>query len=113
MEVRAAGVHEIPLRGLDGEGHLDQVSVLPEHGRRGIGRAVSRLRARAYASPRPPAATTVTDIAERAGVGRVTVYRHLPDETALAGACSGRDLAPRGRGARRPLPGARGAAARR
>jgi GNAT superfamily N-acetyltransferase len=25
---------------VDGEGHLDQVSVLPEHGRRGIGRAL-------------------------------------------------------------------------
>jgi AcrR family transcriptional regulator len=36
-----------------------------------------------------PAATTVTDIAERAGVGRVTVYRHFPDELALARACSG------------------------
>jgi AcrR family transcriptional regulator len=36
-----------------------------------------------------PAATTVTDIAERAGVGRVTVYRHFPDEPTLARACSG------------------------
>jgi len=36
-----------------------------------------------------PAATTVTDIAERARVGRVTVYRHFPDEAALAWACSG------------------------
>ena len=36
-----------------------------------------------------PSATTVTDIAERAGVGRVTVYRHFPDEAALAWACSG------------------------
>jgi AcrR family transcriptional regulator len=37
-----------------------------------------------------PAATTVTEIAEHAGVGRVTVYRHFPDESALAHACSGR-----------------------
>lgn len=37
-----------------------------------------------------PAATTVTDIAQRARVGRVTVYRHFPDELALAHACSGR-----------------------
>ena len=37
-----------------------------------------------------PAATTVSDIAERAGVGRVTVYRHFPDELSLARACSGR-----------------------
>ena len=36
-----------------------------------------------------PAATTVSDIAERACVGRVTVYRHFPDELTLAGACSG------------------------
>ncbi len=35
-----------------------------------------------------PMATTVTDIAERAGVGRVTVYRHFPDEAALLRACS-------------------------
>jgi AcrR family transcriptional regulator len=36
-----------------------------------------------------PAATTVTDIAQRAHVGRVTVYRHFPDELTLARACSG------------------------
>jgi AcrR family transcriptional regulator len=36
-----------------------------------------------------PAATTISDIAERAGVGRVTVYRHFPDEEALLQACSG------------------------
>jgi AcrR family transcriptional regulator len=36
-----------------------------------------------------PAATTISDIAERAGVGRVTVYRHFPDESALLAACSG------------------------
>ena len=36
-----------------------------------------------------PAATTVSDVAERAGVGRVTVYRHFPDESSLAHACSG------------------------
>lgn len=36
-----------------------------------------------------PAKTTVTEIAERAGVGRLTVYRHFPDELALTWACSG------------------------
>jgi AcrR family transcriptional regulator len=36
-----------------------------------------------------PDATTITDVAERAGVGRVTVYRHFPDELALLRACSG------------------------
>lgn len=35
-----------------------------------------------------PAATTFTDIAERADVGRVTVYRHFADGDELAGACS-------------------------
>jgi AcrR family transcriptional regulator len=37
-----------------------------------------------------PRATTIADIARRAGVGRVTVYRHFPDELALGRACSGR-----------------------
>lgn len=35
------------------------------------------------------AATSVSDIAERANVGKVTVYRHFPDEAALVTACSG------------------------
>jgi AcrR family transcriptional regulator len=34
-------------------------------------------------------ATTMADVAERAKVGRVTVYRHFQDELALAQACSG------------------------
>jgi AcrR family transcriptional regulator len=36
-----------------------------------------------------PAATTVTEIAERAKVGRVTFYRHFADVDQLARACSG------------------------
>lgn len=36
-----------------------------------------------------PNATTFSQIAERAGVGRVTVYRHFPDEPTLSRACSG------------------------
>ncbi|MDH6455824.1 MULTISPECIES: TetR/AcrR family transcriptional regulator [unclassified Streptomyces] len=36
-----------------------------------------------------PASTSVSAIAERAGVTRLTVYRHFPDETALFEACSG------------------------
>jgi AcrR family transcriptional regulator len=35
-----------------------------------------------------PAKTTVSAIAERAGVQRATVYRHFPDTDALIGACS-------------------------
>ena len=52
-----------------------------------------------------PAATSIAAIAERAGVSRLTVYRHFPDETALFEACSGHWLAqqapprPRGWGA--------------
>lgn len=34
------------------------------------------------------AEATVTAIAERAGVGRLTVYRHFPDERALLEACT-------------------------
>ena len=39
-----------------------------------------------------PTATTISAIAESAGVGRVTVYRHFPDELTLARACSGQYL---------------------
>lgn len=35
-----------------------------------------------------PADTTITAIAEEAGVTRLTVYRHFPDEEALFGACT-------------------------
>lgn len=35
-----------------------------------------------------PARTTISAVAERAGVQRATVYRHFPDEAALIGACS-------------------------
>lgn len=34
-----------------------------------------------------PAATTISAIAERAGVQRLTVYRHFPDELSLYNAC--------------------------
>src|SRR3546814_654746 len=33
--------------------------------------------------------TTISAIAERAGVQRLTVYRHFPDDEALITACSG------------------------
>jgi AcrR family transcriptional regulator len=36
-----------------------------------------------------PARTTISAIAERAGVRRATVYRHFPDERALMLGCSG------------------------
>jgi AcrR family transcriptional regulator len=36
-----------------------------------------------------PARTTISSIADRAGVRRATVYRHFPDERALFRSCSG------------------------
>lgn len=36
-----------------------------------------------------PRATSISAVAERAGVQRLTVYRHFPDEAAMIGACSG------------------------
>ena len=44
------------------------------------------------------AATSFSDIANRAKVGKVTVYRHFPDDPALLSACSGLYFA------RNPLP---------
>jgi AcrR family transcriptional regulator len=35
-----------------------------------------------------PAATAISEIARRAGVQRVTVYKHFPDEPSLIAACS-------------------------
>src|SRR4051812_21825913 len=35
-----------------------------------------------------PARTSISAVAERAGVRRSTVYRHFPDEAALFDACS-------------------------
>ena len=35
-----------------------------------------------------PARTTMSAVAERAGVQRATLYRHFPDDVALFGACS-------------------------
>lgn len=35
-----------------------------------------------------PAATSIAAIAQQAGVTRLTVYRHFPDDTALFAACS-------------------------
>ena len=40
-----------------------------------------------------PARTTLSAVAERAGVQRHTLYRHFPDEAALYGACSSHYLA--------------------
>src|SRR5262249_54522395 len=51
-----------------------------------------------------PSRTTVSAVAERAGVQRLTVYRHFPDEPSMIRACSAHwaqlnplpDLAPSG-----------------
>jgi AcrR family transcriptional regulator len=40
-----------------------------------------------------PAQTSISGIAERAGVGRPTVYRHFPDERSLYAACTSHYLA--------------------
>ena len=40
-----------------------------------------------------PARTTVAEVARRAGVQRLTVYNHFPDDAALIGACSAHFLA--------------------
>src|SRR5215204_2491067 len=45
-----------------------------------------------------PARTTISAVAERAGVQRATVYRHFPDEEALFDACSAHWMA------QHPLP---------
>jgi len=37
-----------------------------------------------------PARTTVSAVAERAGVERLTVYRHFPDDRSMFQACSSR-----------------------
>jgi AcrR family transcriptional regulator len=47
-----------------------------------------------------PARTTISAVADRAGVQRATVYRHFPDEEALFDACSSHWTA------RHPLPDA-------
>ena len=39
-----------------------------------------------------PSLTTISAIAEKAGVGRPTVYSHFPDELSLGKACSSLDL---------------------
>src|SRR5205085_973892 len=40
-----------------------------------------------------PARTTISAIAEKAGVQRLTVYRHIPDERELFAACNAHWLA--------------------
>src|SRR5437764_731523 len=40
-----------------------------------------------------PSLTTITAVAERAGVQRLTVYRHFPDEASLFRACMAHGMA--------------------
>lgn len=58
--------------------------------RQRIIRAVAELHAEVG-----PAATTISAIAERAGVQRLTVYRHFPDEAGLFLACAAHSEAQR------------------
>ncbi|MGH2734818.1 MAG: TetR/AcrR family transcriptional regulator [Actinomycetota bacterium] len=55
----------------------------------GVGRTTRRIAAAAAQlhATVGPAATTISAVAERAGVPRVTVYRHFPDEESLFRAC--------------------------
>jgi AcrR family transcriptional regulator len=54
-----------------------------ERTRQAIARAAAELHERVG-----PAATTVAEIARRAGVSRLTVYKHFPNNAALYPACS-------------------------
>jgi AcrR family transcriptional regulator len=54
-----------------------------EDTRRRIVEATSRLHLE-----RGPAATTIAEVARRAGVQRRTIYNHFPDDSALFAACS-------------------------
>lgn len=62
---------------------LDERAKQQEATRRRIVEATAELHAEVG-----PAATTISAIAERAGVQRLTVYRHFPDEKGLFEACS-------------------------
>jgi AcrR family transcriptional regulator len=59
-----------------------------EKTRLAIAKAASELHERVG-----PAATTVAEIARRAGVSRLTVYKHFPDNASLYPACSAHYLA--------------------
>lgn len=58
-------------------------ALLQEQTRRRIVDATAALHAEVG-----PAATTISAIAERAGVQRLTVYRHFPDDAGLFAACA-------------------------
>ena len=60
-----------------------------------------------------PAATQINEVARRAGVQRMTVYNHFPDESSLLAACSAhwRALHPGARPGRLAGVGATGRAA--
>lgn len=68
---------------LVGTYRLKQRAERMEQTRRRIARATFELHGTVG-----PAYTTISAIAERAGVQRLTVYRHFPDETSLFRACT-------------------------
>lgn len=72
-------VHRMNARGY----RLGERAKRQEETRRRIVEATAELHAEVG-----PAATTISAIAERAGVQRLTVYRHFPEEKELFEACS-------------------------
>jgi AcrR family transcriptional regulator len=79
---------------------LKQRAESQERTRKRIAKAAAELHERVG-----PAATTVAEIARRAGVSRLTVYKHFPDSEALYPACSAHYMA------EHPLPDFGGALA--
>lgn len=69
---------------MTGKYELKQRAESQEQTRRRIARAAMELHQEVG-----PSATTVSEIARRAGVGRVTVYRHFADDSEILTACSG------------------------
>jgi AcrR family transcriptional regulator len=75
--------HNRSLKSTRGPYQLKQRAVTQAETRQRITEATVELHVE-----RGPLATTISAIAERAGVQRLTVYRHFPDEASLFAACT-------------------------